>query len=166
MTEAQPVNSDDARPLAIFRASPAEVETACRIVAEYYEAVGIVVREAPDEFQKTYFEHGAGVWLATCSTGDPAGCIALRRLPHLGPHAAEVKRLYVRPACRGRGVAERLLEALEQYAAAAGYRTLYLDTKDDLEAAIRFYRRQGYLDCERYNSNPQATLFMKKEIAG
>jgi hypothetical protein len=42
-----------------------------------------------------------------------------------------------------------------------GYSTLYLDSKDDLIDAIRFYRKQGYRSCERYNENPQATVFMK-----
>ena len=78
--------------------------------------------------------------------------------------AGEVKRLYVRPGCRRHGVAQALLDALEQFASARGDDTLYLDTKDDLHAAIRFYERNGYVQCERYNDNPQATLFMRKQL--
>jgi ribosomal protein S18 acetylase RimI-like enzyme len=91
------------------------------------------------------------------------GCIALRPLPRF-EHSGEVKRLYVRPESRGRYIADGLLKALEDYAVDAGYRTLYLDTKDDLVAAIRFYHRHGYEDCERYNENPQATIFMHKDL--
>jgi len=74
--------------------------------------------------------------------------------------------MYVRPEARGQGIAERLLKALEEYAVQAGYQTLYLDTKDDLTTAIRFYQRHGYEACERYNENPQATMFMRKGLAG
>jgi hypothetical protein len=42
---------------------------------------------------------------------------------------------------------------------------LYLDTKDDLDNAIRFYLRHGYKCCGRYNRNPQATMFMRKRLA-
>jgi GNAT superfamily N-acetyltransferase len=41
---------------------------------------------------------------------------------------------------------------------------LYLDTKDDLDPAIRFYQRHGYKRCGRYNNNPQATIFMRKRL--
>jgi ribosomal protein S18 acetylase RimI-like enzyme len=75
-----------------------------------------------------------------------------------------VKRLYVRPESRGQHIADRLLEALEEYAFEAGYRALYLDTKDDLVVAIHFYQRHGYGLCERYNDNPQATIFMRKDL--
>jgi len=46
-----------------------------------------------------------------------------------------------------------------------GYEWLYLDTKDDLENAIRFCKRHGYECCDRYNSNPQATIFMRKQFS-
>ncbi len=41
---------------------------------------------------------------------------------------------------------------------------LYLDTHDGLLAAIRFYERRGYVRIERYNDNPQATVFMRRAI--
>jgi hypothetical protein len=57
-----------------------------------------------------------------------------------------------------------LLVALEQYAQASGYEWLYLDSKDDLKAALRFYDRHGYEPCERYNRNQQATVFLRKAL--
>ena len=41
---------------------------------------------------------------------------------------------------------------------------IYLDTYDDLKAAIALYIRRGYETCERYNDNPQATVFLRKQI--
>lgn len=85
-------------------------------------------------------------------------------MPQLGP-AGEVKRLYVRPAFRRRGIAERLLEALERFASSRGVQWLYLDTTDELQAALAFYDRHGYARRDRYNDNPQATIFMRKRLS-
>jgi GNAT superfamily N-acetyltransferase len=150
--------------IRIERASLERMDEAYAIVREYYEAVGVVVRDDPESFARDYFGDGSGVWLAH-DDASVVGCIALRPLPKL-EQAGEIKRMYVKPEARGQAIAERLLKALEDYAAEAGYRTLYLDTKDDLTTAIRFYQRHGYEPCERYNENPQATMFMKKRLAG
>ncbi len=148
--------------IRVERAKPDQAAEAYAIVAEYYEAVEVVVREDAAEFRKKYFGPGAGIWLAR-EGGVVVGCIALRPLEEMAG-CGEVKRLYVKPEYRGQGVAERLLEALEAYAREWGYGAIYLDSKDDLKTAIRFYARHGYADCERYNENPQATVFMKKEL--
>lgn len=146
----------------IERVTLERVDEAYAIVQEYYDAVDVVVREDAASFAREYFGSGAGIWLAT-ENAEVVGCIALRRLPGF-ERSGEVKRLYVRPAMRGRKIADSLLVALEEYALEFGYRGLYLDTKDDLVAAIRFYRQHGYEDCERYNENPQATIFMRKDL--
>jgi GNAT superfamily N-acetyltransferase len=75
-----------------------------------------------------------------------------------------VKRLYVKPEFRKRGLARALLNSLESWAAASGYDELYLDSKADLVAAIAFYEEAGYQRCGRYNDNPQATVFMRKGL--
>ena len=150
--------------ICIERASLERMDEAYGIVREYYEAVGVVVRDDSNSFARDYFGAGSGVWLAY-EDESMVGCIALRPLPQLG-RAGEIKRMYVKPEARGQGIAERLLKALEEYAAEAGYWALYLDTKDDLTTAIRFYQRHGYEACERYNENPQATMFMRKGLAG
>lgn len=139
------------------------MKKAYAIVQEYYAAVDVVVREDAEEFAHEYFGDGAGIWLAR-DGARTVGCIALRPLSQF-EHSGEVKRLYVKPESRGQHIADRLLKALESYAVETGYRMLYLDTKDDLFEAIRFYHQHGYKDCERYNENPQATIFMRKALA-
>ena len=57
-----------------------------------------------------------------------------------------------------------LLAALEQFAASAGYEWLYLDSAPGMDTAIRFYRRNGYKPCSRYNDNPQANIYLRKKI--
>ncbi len=102
------------------------------------------------------------IWIALVGAA-PAGCVMLRPLPQI-PHAAEVKRLYVRPAFRGLRLAHALMQAAEAHARRSGLQWLYLDTKDDLNVAIRFYLGTGYQSCPRYNDNPQATLFLRKQL--
>jgi ribosomal protein S18 acetylase RimI-like enzyme len=148
--------------LHIFRAGEQDREAAFQIVEEYNNAVSVMLRDSPESFAKDYFQSGAGLWLAQSGT-QLVGCIALRPL-HTHQQAGEIKRLYVRPEFRASGAALALLVALERYAKAIGYRWLYLDSKDDLQAALRFYRRQGYQACEPYNQNPQATVFMRKAL--
>ena len=64
------------------------------------------------------------------------------------------------------GAESRLLfiESLEEYAHERGYQWLYLDTTDDMVAAQRFYAALGYELTPRYNDNPQATIFMRKDL--
>jgi GNAT superfamily N-acetyltransferase len=154
---------------SISRAGNDLQDAAYAIVTEYYAAVGVELREDGAAFGAYYFGHGSGLWLASSGSG-VVGCIALRPLVPTGPAAVsepcgEVKRLYVRPLWRGKGIADKLLDSLHEYAASVGYRWLYLDSKDDLDVAIRFYQRRGYQVCERYNNNPQATVFMRRMIA-
>ncbi|WOO84775.1 putative N-acetyltransferasec [Vanrija pseudolonga] len=162
MTNATTVTSD-ASPVKIYRATPADRAKAWAIVDEYNEAIGVIVRDSPAAFD-SYFDDGAGIWLAEKDGSEVVGCIILRPLPSVSPTACEVKRLYVTPAARGLRVADKLLATLHAYAKTRGYDTAYLDTKDDLTAAIRFYQRQGYEECPRYNDNPQATMFMLKRL--
>jgi GNAT superfamily N-acetyltransferase len=146
----------------IHRATLLEVDAAYCIVCEYYEAVDVIARDDRSTFEREYFGEGAGVWLATVGY-EIIGCIALHRLNH-PTNGGEIKRLYVRPRHRGQGIAESLLAVLETYAVEQGYADLYLDSKDDLMPAIRFYQRHGYQPCGRYNDNPQATIFMRKRL--
>jgi GNAT superfamily N-acetyltransferase len=148
--------------IKVFRAADSQREIAYRIVEEYYQAASVVVREDADAFAKEYFAPGGGVWLAE-DEGTIVGCIALRQLTSQ-PDCGEVKRLYVRPSHRGRGLADALLEALEEYARESGFVWLYLDTAADMKAAARFYERKGFFPHQRYNDNPQAAIFMRKAI--
>jgi putative acetyltransferase len=75
--------------------------------------------------------------------GRAVGCGALRPL-ELG--VGEVKRMYVRPAFRGRGVARQVLAALESVARARGYLTLRLETGTRQPEAIGLYRPAGYAE--------------------
>jgi GNAT superfamily N-acetyltransferase len=147
---------------SVRRATPSDEASARAIVAEYNDAVGVVVRDDA-QMLRSYLDGPGALWLA--EAGDEVvGCVVMRPLPDLEPGACEVKRLYVRPAERGNGVAAALMDALETFAFACGFRAVYLDTFDDLANAVRFYERRGYQPTARYNDNPQATLFMRRSF--
>ncbi|MGY2127811.1 GNAT family N-acetyltransferase [Blastococcus sp. SYSU DS0617] len=83
----------------------------------------------------------AVVLLARDDDGTPLGCGALRPL---GGAAAEVKRMYVVPAARGRGVARAVLAGLEEAARGRGWTTLRLETGPLQPEAVALYRGAGY----------------------
>jgi GNAT superfamily N-acetyltransferase len=73
--------------------------------------------------------------------GEPAGCVALRRVDD---RRAEPKRLYVRPAYRGLGLGRALLEWVMNEARAAGYTELAGDTMPQMREALALYRQMGF----------------------
>ena len=79
----------------------------------------------------------------------PAGCVGLRALPGW-PGVAELKRMYVRPAARHRGVARGLLAACESAAEELGYHSLWLETGLQQPEAIALYRSAGYIEVPRF----------------
>jgi GNAT superfamily N-acetyltransferase len=160
---------NDLRNIEIFRARLEQAEAAFALLREYFAMADVVMREDPEKFIQEYFGEGRGYWLARLDD-EMTGCVGLRRLPRpeeLEPEdvkCAEIKRMYVREKFRGRGVAERLLAAAENFAREEGYARIYLDTASQMVAATRLYERNGYERCGRYNQNPQAAIFMRKSL--
>jgi putative acetyltransferase len=89
--------------------------------------------------------------------GAAVGCAGVALFSDL----AEVKRMYVRPATRGRGIAEALLARIETVTRDAGLARLCLETGDRQIAAIRVYGRAGFSRCEpfgAYAAMPPASI--------
>lgn len=148
--------------ITVRRATALQADAAFSLIEEYYEAVAVIVRDDRAALEHYLASPDSPIFIASVNAS-PAGCVMLRPLPQI-PHAAEVKRLYVRPQFRGLHLAHALMQAAEERARLAGNQWLYLDTKDDLHAAIHFYLGSGYQPCRRYNDNPQATLFLRKRL--
>ena len=82
----------------------------------------------------------------------PAGCVALREL---SDSACEMKRMFVDPGLRGRGVGRALGESVVRAARAAGYRRMLLDTSFRQTEAQELYRRLGFCPVEPYYELPK-----------
>ena len=94
--------------------------------------------------------------------GEAAGSIALKEMD---AERCELKRLYVRPAFRGRGLGRALTEMIVAAAREIGYREMLLDTLPFLQSAQRLYRSVGFREIEKYNDSPMDdATYMKLEL--
>ena len=107
-----------------------------------------------------------GALLLARADGQLAGCCALRPLDSSDyTNAAEMKRLFVRPAFRGLGLGRLLSEGILDAARAAGYSCVLLDTLDDMESARALYEDLGFEEIPPYYHNPHAGAhYLKVDI--
>jgi ribosomal protein S18 acetylase RimI-like enzyme len=104
-----------------------------------------------------------GVLLVATLAGNPAGCVAFKRLDG---ETCEVKRMFVDPAFRKRGVARALMARLLGEAAARGYRRVRLGTLHTMTAAQALYRDLGFVEIPRYRPDEHTdTMFFEKNLA-
>lgn len=102
-----------------------------------------------------------GAFLVGLLDGRAVCCGGVKRLPD---GACEIKRMYVAPEARGRGVARALLHALEDEARRLGYAVARLDTGPQQPHARRLYESEGYAEIANFNGNPVATYFAEKRL--
>ena len=107
----------------------------------------------------------ATAYLVAVVAGRAVGCAAWRPM---GPGVAELMRMFVRPAFRGRGIARQLIVAIEEEALAAGRPVIHLGTGGCLLAAIALYQSSGYHQIPAYGEyagNPYSVCFSKRLAA-
>jgi GNAT superfamily N-acetyltransferase len=105
---------------------------------------------------------GLGTFVVARLDGTAVGCGAIRRLDEM---TVEVKRMFVEPEMRGRGVAKQVLDRLEGDARAMGVSRLVLETGIHQAEAIGLYRRAGFMpvDCwGEYADAPTSVCFEKR----
>jgi GNAT superfamily N-acetyltransferase len=106
-----------------------------------------------------------GTFLVAEVDGVPAACGAWRMHDD---GVVEIKRVYVEPAFRRRGLAQLIMSALEESAARAGHRAVLLNTGLRQPEALALYARLGYRDVPGYGiyaRSPDAR-FLGKELVG
>lgn len=95
--------------------------------------------------------------------GKPVGCGAIRPWDELG--VAEIKRMFVEPNMRGRGISKQILLKLEETARSFGYTTLMLETGTRQPEAIALYEKAGYKRCHcwgKYVNSNWSTCYRKE----
>ncbi|MGE4240894.1 MAG: GNAT family N-acetyltransferase [Ramlibacter sp.] len=140
---------------------PDELDSVRDLIREYAQGLGVDLcfQQFDEELATLPGEYAAprGTLLVARVDGALAGCCALRPLDTADyPDAAEMKRLYVRKAFRGFGLGRQLAEAILDAARLAGYRSVLLDTLDDMEAARALYAELGFEEIPPYYHNPIA----------
>ena len=141
----------------LFRAYAAEhaatiAESLC--VQEFEaELAGLPGRYAPP----------SGCLLLAMAGDEAVGCVALR---DLGGGTCEMKRLYVAPEYRGRGVGSLLVGEVLQRAEHAGYGRMVLDTLPEMVGAVALYRAFGFVEAAPYWDCPvERTVFLEKRLS-
>ncbi len=130
----------------------------------------LLARYGADDWQGDVVPEGctapSGAFVVVRAEGRPVACGGLRAL---APGVAELKRMYVSPAVRGRGVARALLAHLEEEARARGYRTMRLEAGTRQPEALRLYEAAGYRPVTpgwgEYADDPQSAFFEKSLVA-
>lgn len=152
------------RPLNVELIIPTTAEqiAATRLIfSEYADFLGVDLcfqgfSAELDTLPGEYAEPRGTLLLATVN-GEIAACCALRPLDSVDyPNASEMKRLYVRKAWRRLGLGRKLAEAVLDAARIMGYRSVLLDTLNDMESARTLYAEIGFVSIPPYYYNPIA----------
>ena len=136
-------------------------------IQRYYEDLELRFDEVFDVEEAlvdavTDFNPPRGHFVVAESPTDPLACGAVR---FLDEERGEIKRMWVSPPARGQGLATRLLVRLEELVRESGRHVVVLDTNAALTEAIALYEARGYERIARYNDNPHAHHWFRKELA-
>ena len=151
----------------VFAESPGHVTQARAIFAEYAAWLGINL--CFQNFDKELaglpgdYAPPDGRLMFAYDNEQLAGCVALRKI---GEGVCEMKRLFVRPDFRGKGLGRKLTEGIVEEARRIGYQRIRLDTlPPKMNIAIGVYRSLGFKEIEAYYDNPVAgATFMELEL--
>ncbi|MEX2616770.1 MAG: GNAT family N-acetyltransferase [Alphaproteobacteria bacterium] len=138
--------------------SPADIEEIRALFTEYAASLyfDLCFQDFDTELASlpgSYAAPDGCLFLARAGNGQAAGCVGIRRLVDGG---AEMKRLYVRADWRGQGMGRRLADSAIEFARAAGYQALRLDTiPDQMANADAMYRAMGFEETAAYYDNPR-----------
>jgi GNAT superfamily N-acetyltransferase len=154
---------DDSGVQVEFRTMDARVAPASELLAamvaemlELYSDLGGIAPATAEDFAPP-----GGAYLVGFADGTAVCGGGLKRLDD---DAAEIKRMYVVPDARGRGVARQLLGALEDAARERGYGIVRLDTGARQPHAKALYQATGYVEVGDYNDNPYAAYWGEKRL--
>ncbi|MFT7839992.1 GNAT family N-acetyltransferase [Saccharothrix sp. BKS2] len=149
---------------------PYDHPDAVKLIAELQQV--FVVRYGDEDVtpvDPAQFAAPAGHFVVGYLDGGPVACGGWRAhdeaLDSLRPGDAEIKRMYVVDALRGRGLSRLVLTALEDAARAVGRRRMVLETGDRQPEAIGLYTRSGYTRIDNfgvYRDHPNSLCFAKE----
>ena len=131
--------------------APADFDMLRSLFAEYARSVDEPCCFAGFERELADLPRGYLALFLSCEEAVAAGCVGLREIDR---DTAEMKRLYVRPAWRGRGLGRALAEAAIGAARAAGYGRIVLDSLPKMHEARALYRSLEFRETAPYLAQP------------
>lgn len=145
---------------------PAERDAVIEIFREYVRSptVSLDFQDYEAEFAELPGKYAApdGCLLLARDGDQVLGCAALRRVDN---SRCEMKRVYVRPAARGRQVGRMLVEAIIHAARRSGYARICLDVLPEFTAARQLYGALGFVPAEPVSFNPvPGTSFLALDL--
>jgi putative acetyltransferase len=151
--------------------SPAQIAQARELFLEYAQSLGfsLCFQNFDDELASLPGDYAPphGRLLLAEYESALAGCVALHKLgSESGPEVCEMKRLYLRPSFRGKGVGRALADRIIAEARQIGYSRMRLDTVEPvMKDAVGMYRRLGFQEIAPYCKNPMAgALYMELRL--
>ncbi|MEM7571796.1 MAG: GNAT family N-acetyltransferase [Bacteroidota bacterium] len=148
--------------------TPEHFATIGRLFVEYQQELGkdLSFQSFDAELQnlpKIYNEaRGTLLLLKDLEDDQYVGCVGLKKL---GAQSCEMKRLYIQPAYRAKKYGGELARAILAAAKELGYEEMYLDTLEELRAALGLYRKLGFEEIPPYYENPYSgVVFMRKRF--
>ncbi|MCY4449640.1 MAG: GNAT family N-acetyltransferase [Chloroflexi bacterium] len=142
-------------------ASPDTPEVAALLAAYEKEFLSLNTVEESGWTGEAVHQHIAAMLLVR-RDGQPVGCGGLRMRDAA---TAELKRMYVTPEERGKGVATELVARLERMAAERGAYRIVLDTTVHMTSAIRLYQHLGYVSTEPFGAPAPSLVYFEKRLA-
>ncbi len=147
--------------------TPEDIEVVAKLFREYESWLGLDLcfqgfEEELAGLPGKYSAPDGRLYLAIVD-GEPAGCIALRKLEE---GICEMKRLYLNERARGQGIGRKLIEKVIADAREIGYKKMRLDTYPaKMGKAVSLYQVYGFTEIDAYYPNPHAdTLFMELSL--
>lgn len=150
----------------LIAATPADFDTGKRLFLEYAQSLdfNLCFQNFEQELADIQVQYGApnGCLLLVKNGGETVGCAGIRRWQG---DIAELKRMYLRPETRGKGLGRHLLQSALGHARSLGYRSIRLDTLPGMQAAIALYREAGFGDIPAYRENPvEGAIYLEKQL--
>ena len=143
--------------VATSSAAPPASDLLQALHEEYDAAAGRPLHGGPSA-EPSDFSPPGGSFLLAYEHARPVACGGLKTV---APCVAEVKRMYVVPASRRRGIGRALLIALEDQARSMGFASVRLDCQ---RHNWPLYRAAGYVEIADYNDNPFADHWAEKDL--
>ena len=136
--------------------TPEDFEKAKILFTEYAQWLNIDLGFQDFEKELTaltsMYSRPKGVLFIVQIDNEPVACVGVRQI---GENIAELKRMFVRPAYRKKGIAQELLDASLAFAKEAGYDAIRLDTLDTMHPAMNLYEKNGFEKISAYYFNPE-----------